>query len=219
MDPVSILLSCLVGYLLGNFSPAFLIGKTMGYDVRRDGSGNVGATNAFLLAGKYAFFVTAALDILKAWAACRLCRWLFPQLPIAGVLGGVSCILGHLYPVLLGFRGGKGLSCLGGVILSWSWKWFLLLLATAIVIAFTTRYVCLVAPTMSLVFPACYFWRTGLFFSALLLLIPAVPIIAKHWPNFRRIREGTEMRTDFIWNKEGELKRTGNWNETTIGQL
>ena len=214
-----ILLCCLIGYAFGNFSPAYLFGRTKGYDIRQEGSGNVGATNAFLLVGKHAFFITAALDILKAYAACELCRRLFPALSAAYPLAGVSCILGHMYPALLRFHGGKGLASLGGVILAWSWKWFLLLLAAAIVIAFATRYVCLVAPIMSLVFPACYYWRTGLLADALILLIPAVPIFIKHWPNFVHIAEGTEMRTSFIWDKEGELKRIGQWNEKTARQL
>ena len=72
---------------------------------------------------------------------------------------------------------------------------------------------------MSLVFPACYYWRTGLLSASLILLLPAVPIFIKHWENFVHIREGTEMRTSFIWNKEAELKRIGKWNEQTIEQL
>lgn len=219
MIAAEVLLCCVIGYLLGNFSPAFLIGKRRGYDVRKDGSGNVGASNAFILAGKNAFFVTAALDILKAFAAYRLCGLLFPALDVAGPLGGVCGILGHMYPVFLRFQGGKGLASLGGVILAWSWRWFLILLAAAVFIAFATRYVCFVAPTISVIFPACYYWRTGLAAGALVLLIPAVPIIWKHWENFVRIREGTELRMSFLWNKEAELKRTGRWNETTAEQL
>ena len=213
-------LACiLIGYLFGNISPAYFFGKTKGYDIRKEGSGNVGATNAFILVGKHAFFITAALDILKAFAAWKLCQLLFPRLPVAGPLAGVACIFGHMYPAFLGFRGGKGLARLGGLVLAWRWQWFFLLLAAAILIAFLSRYVCLVAPTMSLVFPACFFWQTGLLASTLILLIPAVPIFIKHWENFVHIREGTEMRTSFIWNKEAELKRIGKWNEKTIEQL
>ena len=209
----------LIGYLLGNFSPAFLFGKTKGYDIREEGSGNVGATNVFLLVGKYAFFMTAILDILKAFASWKLCQLLFPDLVTAGPLAGSACIIGHLYPVFLRFKGGKGLASMGGVVLAWSWKWFLILLATAIVIAFTTRYVCLVAPTMSLVFPACFYWQTHLLMSIVILLVPAIPIFYKHRENFVRIREGGEMRTSFLWDKEAELKRIGKWNEKTIEQL
>ena len=93
------------------------------------------------------------------------------------------------------------------------------LLAVAALIAFGTRYVCLAAPAISVIFPACYYWRTGLLVCALVLLVPAVPIFARHWENFVRIREGTEMRTSFIWNKEGELKRIGMWNDKTVSQL
>ena len=196
------LLCCLIGYLLGNLSPAYLFGKAKGYDVREEGSKNVGAT-----------------DILKAFIAWKLCRWLFPDLGVAGPLGGVSCIIGHMYPLFLGFRGGKGMASLGGVILAWRWEWFLLLLGLAIVIAFVTRYVSLVAPTISLVFPGCYYWRTGLLGAALILTIPAIPIFIKHRENFRRIAAGTELRTSFIWNKEQELRRIGEWNEKTETQL
>ncbi len=209
----------LLGYLLGNFSPAYLFGKLKGYDIREEGSGNVGATNVFLLVGKYAFFMTAILDILKAFASWKICQLLFPDMVTAGPLDGAACIVGHLYPVFLRFKGGKGLASMGGVVLAWSWKWFLMLLAAAIIIAFTTRYVCLAAPTMSLVFPTCFCWQTHLLASTLILLIPSIPIFYKHWENFVRIREGTEMRTSFIWNKEAELKRIGKWNEKTIKQL
>ncbi len=210
---------CLMGYALGNFSPAFLLGRTKGYDMREEGSKNVGATNAFLLLGKNAFWVTALLDLFKAFAACRLCWWIVPDLRAAWALGGVSCIIGHIYPVLLRFRGGKGLASLGGVILAWSWKWFFFFLFLAVVITFGTRYVCLVAPSCSVLFPGCYFFMTRLAVTALILLIPAVPIFAKHWENFLRIRDGVEMRTSFIWDKEGELKRIGKWNPKTESQL
>ncbi len=209
----------LIGYLLGNLSPAFLFGLSKGYDIREEGSGNVGATNAFILVGRHAFFITAILDILKAFAAWKLCQALFPALPAAGPIAASSCIIGHMYPVFLSFRGGKGLASLGGAILAWKWEWFLLLLAAAILLAFVTRYVCLVAPTMSLVFPLCYYWRTGLLACALILLVPAIPIFLKHRENFTHIREGTEMRTSFIWNKEAELKRIGRWDEKTKEQL
>ena len=63
--------------------------------------------------------------------------------------------------------------------------------------------------------PLSYLFLAG----ALILLIPAVPIFIKHWENFVHIYEGTEMRTSFIWNKEAELKRIGQWNEKTQEQL
>lgn len=207
--PEAVLGCCVIGYLLGNINPAFVFARVKGYDPRVDGSGNAGASNAFILAGKYAFFATAILDILKAFLACRLCRWLFPSLPVAEQIGGVSCILGHMFPAVLRFRGGKGLASIGGVILSWDWRAFLALLTLAVLIAFLTNYICFVAPTMSVLFPALYYWQTRYLAAALILLIPAVPVFWKHLENFRRIREGTEVRMSYLWNKDGELRRIG----------
>ena len=208
-----------IGYILGSISPSFLLARKKGYDIREDGSGNAGATNAFILLGKNAFFLTASLDILKAFAAYRICQILFPAISVAGPIGGTAGVIGHIYPVFLHFSGGKGLASLGGVILAWNWKWFCILLALAIVIAFGTRYVCLVAPSMSILFPACHYWMTGMLAATLILLIPSVPIFYKHWENFVRIKEGTEMRTNFIWDKEAELRRIGKWNPETESQL
>ena len=209
MKIANALLCCVIGYALGNLNPAYLLGKRKGYDVRKDGSGNAGASNALILAGKAAFFVTASVDILKAFLACRLCRALFPDLLIAEQLGGTFCILGHMFPAVLHFRGGKGLACLGGVILSWHWKAFLFLLLLAALIAFLTQYICFVAPTISVIFPGLYYYKTSLLYCALVLLIPAAPIILKHVTNFRRIAEGTELRMRYLWDKDGELERAG----------
>ncbi|MBQ2146432.1 MAG: glycerol-3-phosphate acyltransferase, partial [Oscillospiraceae bacterium] len=111
---------CLIGYLLGNLSPSYVLGKRKGYDVRKDGSGNAGATNTFILMGAKAFFLTTFADILKAFAAYKLCEVFFRDIPFAGAMGGTACIIGHIYPALMGFKGGKGLACLGGTVLGWS---------------------------------------------------------------------------------------------------
>ena len=214
-----VLICILIGYVLGSISPSYLLGKRKNYDVRKDGSGNAGATNAFILLGARAFFVTTALDILKAFAAYTVCKALFPRFPEAAALGGTACVIGHIYPLFLRFKGGKGLACIGGVVLGWSWKWFLFLFALAAAVTFTTRYVSLVAPTVSLVFPACFYWQTRALLSTLILLLAAIPIFIRHWENFARIRAGTEISTRFLWQKEEELRRIGKWNETTQDQL
>ena len=133
-------LACLLlGYLLGSLSPSFLAGKLRGYDVRESGSGNAGASNTVILAGRFAGLIVALLDILKATCAWWLCAALFPGLRLSGILGGVGAILGHMFPLWLRFHGGKGLACLGGVILAYDWRTLLLMLAVAIAIGVVTK--------------------------------------------------------------------------------
>lgn len=206
---LQVLACLLLGYLLGSLSPSFVIGKLRGYDVRRSGSGNAGASNTVILVGKAAGFVVALLDILKAAAAWWLCAALFPELRLAGILGGVAAILGHMFPVWLRFHGGKGLACLGGVILAYDWRTMLMMLVLAILIAVVTNYVAIATVSMSMIWPVYYGLRTAFWFGALVLLIPAVPILIKHLANFRRIRKGEELRLSFLWKRQAELDRIG----------
>ena len=206
---VSVLLCLLTGYFIGSLSPAFFVGKFRGYDVRTSGSLNAGASNTVIMAGKLAGVAVALLDIFKAAAAWKLCEHLFPSLPTAGILGGVSAILGHMYSVFLRFRGGKGLACLGGVILAWDPRSFLLLLGVAILIGLLSNYVCVVTVSMSVIWPAYFGLMTGFWLGAALLAVPAAPIFCKHLVNFRRIRTGEELRLSYLWKKDAELKRIG----------
>ena len=199
----------LLGYLLGSVSPSFLIGKLRGYDVRKSGSGNAGASNTVIMAGKLAGLFVALLDILKAAGSWWLCAALFPELAVAGPLAGVSCLLGHLYPVFLRFRGGRGLACLGGLALATSPKTLLILFGVALLIAVLTNYICVVTVTMSVVVPVYYWFLTGFLLGALILAVPVVPIFLKHLINFRRIREGKELRLSYVFNKQKELDRIG----------
>lgn len=199
----------LLGYLLGSVSPAYWIGAHRGYDVRQDGSGNAGASNTVILAGKGAGFLVALLDILKAAASWWICQALFPQLKLAGILGGVACMLGHMFSIFLHFQGGKGLACLGGVVLAYDPKAMLILLAVALVIGIVTNYVCIATVTMSWIFPLYYGRMTAFWLGALILAVPAVPILCKHLENFRRIRRGEELRLSYLWKKDEELKRIG----------
>jgi len=206
---LQVLACLLIGYVLGSISPSFVIGKLRGYDVRRSGSGNAGASNTVILVGKAAGFVVALLDILKAAAAWWLCAALFPELRLAGILGGVAAILGHMFPVWLHFHGGRGLACLGGVILAYDWRTMLMMLLLAILIAVVTNYVAVSTVSMSLIWPVYYGLRTAFWLGAGVLLIPAVPILIKHLANFRRIRKGEELRLSFLWKRQAELDRIG----------
>ena len=203
-------LACLLlGYLLGSLSPSFLAGKLRGYDVRESGSGNAGASNTVILVGRFAGLIVALLDILKAACAWWLCAALFHELRLSGILGGVGAILGHMFPLWLRFRGGKGLACLGGVILAYDWRTLLLMLAVAIAIGVVTNYVAVATVSMSVIWPVYYGLRTAFWLGAGVLLVPALPIFLRHLVNFRRMRKGEELRLRYLWKKDEELQRIG----------
>lgn len=205
----NVLFCIMIGYAFGCISPSFLVGKFKGYDVRQEGSRNAGASNTMLIAGKLMGVLVALIDIFKASCSWWLCTALFPDMELAGILGGVACIMGHMFPIFLHFKGGKGLACMGGVILAYNFKTFMLMLAIALLIGLITNYVCIVTSSMAAVWPLYFGSISGNWLGAAVLLIPLVPIVFKHAENFRRIPEGKELRLSYLWNKEAELLRTG----------
>ena len=201
-----------IGYAIGNINPAYVLGLRKGYDIRKKGSGNAGATNLMLLEGKKAGAFVMAFDISKAAVSVGLSRILLPKLRSAGELAGAGCIFGHMYPALMNFRGGKGLACLGGVILAFGVHDFLLTLFLESVLLMATRYLCLVPITASVFYPVYHGIMSGNWEGAAILGTVALPIFKKHRENLERIREGKELKVDFLWDKDSELERIG-WSE------
>ena len=203
-------LACVAaGYFIGCINPAFIIGRIKGYDVRSSGSKNAGASNTVIMAGKLAGVLVALLDIFKAALSWRLCQALFPQFALAGILGGVAGILGHMFPVFLHFCGGKGLACIGGVVLAYDPATFLIMLAITCVIGFATNYIAIATVSIAAIWPVYYGVTTGFWAGAAVLAVPFVPILLRHMTNFRRIRAGEELRLNFLWKKDSELERIG----------
>jgi len=114
----------IVGYLLGSCPNGLLIARSRGVDIRKHGSGNIGATNVLRVMGKKWGYLVFALDAFKGFAAVRLALVLaFALNPnglhheLVGIVGGLAAILGHTFPVWLRFRGGKGVATSAGVLL------------------------------------------------------------------------------------------------------
>lgn len=205
--PVSAVLCVLGSYLIGCINPAYIIGRARGFDIRKQGSGNAGASNAFITMGKLAGLFSALFDILKAWLAVHFAPMLFPALPLAREAAGVSCILGHMFPVFMKGRGGKGLACLGGMILAFDWRFFLILLGVELVVVLVTNYICFVPTTASVIFAVYYVIRTEQWVGAALLFFAAAVILIRHLGNFKRIRLGTEAHFSMLWNRRAETER------------
>ena len=105
----------LIGYLLGSLNLATLLAKRRGVDIRAGGSGNPGASNTVTLMGWKAGVLVALHDIGKGILAVWLCAKLFPAVPFSGAVAGVACVLGHIFPFYLHFRGGKGFATYLGI--------------------------------------------------------------------------------------------------------
>jgi len=201
-------LCILIGYLIGAINPSYLVAKLHGFDIREKGSKNAGASNALILFGKVIGIGCAVFDIAKAAFAIWLCEMLFPELANSFAVTGVACILGHVFPFYMKFRGGKGLACLGGMILAFDLRMFLIMLAAEIIVAIVTDYICFVPLTASAVFPIVYGIMRRDVWGAL-IIAPIFPLMLwKHKENLKRIKQKTEMPFSFLWNKDKALAKT-----------
>lgn len=204
---MSTILCAAMGYLLGMINPAYIFGRLHGLDVRQYGSPNAGATNATMIMGKKTGLACMFIDVFKAFAAYKAAVRLFPMLTFAGVLAGVACILGHIFPAWMHFSGGKGLACMMGMILAHNWKLFVVLLIAEVLLVLAVGYICMMALSLSVLFPVIYVILSGdwIGFAVLALLIPVV--LYKHLPNIRRILQGKELRVSWLWNTQAEEAR------------
>ena len=198
----------MIGYLIGAINPSYIIAKLRGFDIREKGSKNAGASNALILFGKVLGIGCALFDIAKATFAIWLCGKLFPELTYSFAVTGVACILGHVFPFYMDFKGGKGLACLGGMILAFDCRVFLIMLAAEIIVAIVTDYICFVPLTASAVFPIVYGIMRQDARGALIIAVILPLMIYKHKENLKRIKQKTEMPFSFLWNKEKALNKT-----------
>ena len=197
----------LIGYFIGTISPSYIIARVKGLDIRKKGSGNAGASNVLILFGKMLGFITAVLDIAKAYFSIVLTEYIFPDFKYAFAVTACACIVGHVFPFYMSFKGGKGLACLGGIILNFDVKIFFVMLAIEIIVAFITDYICFVPITASVAFSIIVGTMTGDTLSASILWISTVVILYKHVENIHRIKKGTEAHVSYLWKPKAELER------------
>jgi acyl phosphate:glycerol-3-phosphate acyltransferase len=186
-----LLLWAAIGYLLGSIPFGVLITRAAGLgDLRSIGSGNIGATNVLRTGSKGAAAATLLLDGAKGAAAVILARAFAAE--DAGQVAGLASLLGHCFPVWLGFRGGKGVATALGLLLAASWPVGLCVAATWIAVAALGRISSLAALVAAASAPLwALLWAPAV---ALLALLTAVLVIARHHANIARLRAGTEPR-------------------------
>lgn len=110
-------LSIALGYFVGSLSPSSLVGRVKKTDVRKSGTGNLGATNTMLVLGWGAGIFVMLFDLMKSFLSGKLAQYLFPGLSVAGMLACIGAMIGHCFPVFHRFRGGKGLATFGGLVI------------------------------------------------------------------------------------------------------
>ena len=204
---IELLILLLISYITGSFPTSIVMTRVIkNIDIREHGSGNAGATNVFRVLGwKYAIFVLA-FDILKGWLPTAVyATIIFQQLPVPDqglvqILCGFAAVIGHIFPIFSGFKGGKGVGSLIGVLLALYPLVFPLCLLIGVAVITTTGYVSLgsisaaiALPIIILILPKLGLISPNLSLIVFSLLVPWL-IIFTHRTNISRIRNGTENR-------------------------
>ena len=196
----------LIAYLIGSFPTGYLVGRMRGIDLRKVGSGNIGATNAMRVLGKqfgYAVFLVdfckGLVPVLLAGPIAGRCALNSTSTDLCVAIGGIFSVVGHSCPVWLGFRGGKGVATSLGVIFGISWVVALIMGAVWIILFKTTRYVSVASIVAAVALPIAM--TTLLFMNQLrspvlvyLSLFLAAIVVIRHRSNLSRLFNGTEPR-------------------------
>lgn len=191
-DPTLLTLVAVLAYLLGSVPFGVVITRAMGLgDLRQIGSGNIGATNVLRTGNKRAALATLLLDAAKGGIAVLIARAALDE--DAAQLAGLAAFLGHLFPIWLGFKGGKGVATFLGILLALAWPVGLAACAVWAVTAALTRISSLsalvAAATSSL-------WLVVFDQGRMILLVIVLTLLVylRHWKNLERLKAGTEPR-------------------------
>jgi acyl phosphate:glycerol-3-phosphate acyltransferase len=204
------IVSISIAYLLGSIPFGYLLVRIFRkQDIREQGSGNIGATNVARSGAKGLGLATLLLDLGKAYAAVTIAKHIAPGMFDVAVAAAIAAVLGHVFPVWLRFRGGKGVASALGVFLALTWPSAVAVLLVFLAVFALTRYVSLASIVGSAMFPlfGLHFvkpWTPMVVFG--FLFIPLL-VIVKHHANIRRLLSGTE-------NRFGAKSGTGSGPET-----
>jgi len=203
---MTIALAFLASYLFGSIPSAVWLGKWLhGMDVREHGSKNAGATNSFRVLGKRTGIMVLLLDVSKGVLSMMVCRLILgdTESMLYQMIAAGICVLGHVFPVFAGFRGGKGVATSLGVFLGLNPLTAVTCMVVFLVVFLITRYVSLSSITAAFLLPFISFFiyhqeaREVLYFNIILSLI----VILAHHKNIKRLIAGEEQRMNFNGSK------------------
>ena len=191
----------MIAYLLGSINFAIVIsGRKYKEDIRAHGSKNAGMTNMMRTYGKSAAVLTLVGDALKAILSCIIGYLIMGQL--GAYAAGLFCMIGHVFPLYYGFKGGKGVVTAAATVLMTDPLVFLILLTLFVIMVAIWRFISLASITCMGLYPLILSFTTRLFVGKvspfiLFSILMAVLIIGKHWSNIKRLRDGTESKFSF----------------------
>lgn len=201
----------ILAYLIGSIPSAVWVGKTFyGIDVREYGSGNAGATNTFRVLGKKAGIPVLLMDIAKGFFAVKLANVMGNYLPETQqyinfkLVLGVCALIGHIFPVYVGFRGGKGVATLLGVLAAVQPEAALICAGVFLIMLLITNYVSLSSMTAAITYPVILMLRFNETLPTVNIFAMAIAILVliTHQKNIERLIKGTESKVTFLKRKE-----------------
>ncbi len=191
---MTLLLCALGGYLAGSIPFAVVVSRAMTLpDPRTYGSGNIGATNVLRSGNRVAALLTLLGDAMKGWAAVLVARAL--DLPVEAIaVTGFAAFVGHVFPVWLRFRGGKGVATAAGVLIAFDWRLGVAAIVAWLAIAVISRYSSLAAIATALLAPVAAWVLLGPGPLAWAVLAMSAILIARHRANIAKLARGEESR-------------------------
>lgn len=208
-----IVIVCLLAYALGSVATAVWIGKIFhGIDVRKHGSGNAGATNTIRVLGWTTGIPVLLLDIGKGWLAAslpvlfKLAESGTPELINMQIITGMIVIIGHVFPIFAGFKGGKGVASTFGVLLALHPVVTLTCMLVFLFVLLASGYVSVSSIAAGISFPLILFifYNTPSLAFKIFSVLVALALLITHHKNIRRLLKGEEKR--FIWKKRDKKK-------------
>jgi glycerol-3-phosphate acyltransferase PlsY len=210
------ILLVVLAYLIGSISSAVLVSKRFyGIDIREHGSGNAGATNTFRILGKNAGIIVMVADMLKGFLAVKLSlvssyTWTSEPFVNLQVMLGIAAVLGHIFPIFAGFRGGKGIATLFGMILGIQPLVAVSLVGVFMLMLMATRYVSLSSISASIAFPLLilFIFREPELSYKIFAIGTAALVVLTHHKNITRLITGSESKVPIF--KKRDKKRKDN---------
>ena len=195
---VKVILTVIISYLIGSISPSIILGRMRVIDIKKEGSGNAGTTNALRVLGAKAAIITLVVDVLKGLLPALLLPLIF-GMPSLAYWAAIAAFIGHLFPLYYGFKGGKGVAVAFGSLLGVNWKLALLCLLTVAIVTLITKRMSagsISGAALAVVYTI-FLEKAFLPF----VIVMAALIIFMHRGNIKRLIKGEEPPLGFLAGK------------------